>query len=187
MTYLEKKEQPSRGIDGAFYSHQKITMDCPETLKLFLDSDDRFTFDKVVTDHFVWLYDEEGYSWLFMSHDTYKFVMKKLHDELVSVTESDPRLHPEDYESSDLWWNIRSAKELEEDPQMGLPFCPGDKLRVPMGCTGNRQIDDYIRNIRLNHPEVLFRKVTANQHIWLYRDDINSGLIPEKFVRLYKC
>ena len=88
-------------------------------------------------------------------------------------------------ESSDLWWYIRSAKEIEEDPLMGLPFCPGDKMYVPMGCTGERQISDYMRNVRLTHPEVLFRKVTAKSHIWLYRDT-KSGLIPEKFVRLYK-
>ena len=184
MTYLEKKEQPARGFDGAFYSHQKVTLS-PESLRWFLQDSNRFTFSKVVSDHFVWMYDGEQ-SWLFTDHDTYKFVMKKLHDELVSIKESDPRLHPEDPEACDLWWCIRTAKEIEEDPMMGLPFCPGDRMYVPIGCTGERQISDYIRNVRLNHPEALFRKVTANQHIWLYRET-SSGLIPEKFVRLYKC
>lgn len=184
MNKIELSEHPARGFDGAFHDHQKVSLECPETLKWFLESNKRFSFDKVVTDHFVWLYDDD-HSWLFMSHATFKFVMKKLHDELDSITESDPKLHPEDPESSDLWWYIRSAKEIEEDPLMGLPFCPGDKMYVPMGCTGERQISDYMRNVRLTHPEVLFRKVTAKSHIWLYRDT-KSGLIPEKFVRLYK-
>ena len=185
MTRFELNEHPTRGFDGAFHDHQKISLEHPETLRWFLKDNTRFTFSKVITDHVVWTYDGDD-SWLFMDHATYKFVMKKLHDELVSITESDPRLHPEDPESSDLWWCIRTAKEIEEDPMMGLPFCPGDEMYVPMGCTGNRQIDDYIRNVRLNHPEALFRKVTANQHVWLYRET-ESGLIPEKFVRLYKC
>ena len=187
MNKIELNEHPVRGFDGAFESHQKITIKQPETLRMFLENEKRFSFNKVVTDHFVWLYDEDGYSWLFMDHATYKFVMKKFHDELRSITESDPKLHPEDPGSSDLWWYIRSAKEIEEDPLMGgLSFCPGDKMYVPMGCTGRRQITDYIRNVRLNYPEALFRKVETKSHIWLYRDT-GSGLIPEKFVRLYKC
>lgn len=183
MTRFELNEHPARGFDGAFHSHQKIALERPETLKRFLDSAHRFDFSKVVSDHFVWIY-ENDYSWLYMSHTTYKLVMEKLRDELKLIKESDPRLHPED-QSSDLWWYIRSAKEIEEDPLMGLPFCPGDRLYVPMGCTGKRQITDYIRNVRLNHPEALFRMVTAKSHIWLYRDTA-SGLIPEVFVRLYK-
>lgn len=185
MTKVELNEHPTRGFDGAFYSHQKITIKQPETLKLFLESDKRYSFDKVVTDHFVWLYDDD-HSWLFMDHATYKVVMKLFHDELNSLNDSDARLHPEDPGSSDLWWYIQSSKEIEEDPLMGLPFCPGDRMCVPMGCTGERQINDYVRDVRRNNPETLFRKITANSHIWLYRDT-DSGLIPEKFVRLYKC
>lgn len=185
MTKLELNEHPARGFDGAFHSHQKITLEHPETLRWFLKDPNRFTFNKVVTDHFVWTYDGDN-SWLYMNHETYKFVMEKLHDELNSITDSDPRLHPKDPESSDLWWCIQFAKEIEEDPLMGLPFCPGDRMYVPMGCTGEREITSYIRNIRLNHPEALFRKITTKSHIWLYRDT-DSGLIPEKFVHLYKC
>lgn len=185
MDKFELNEHPSRGVDGAFYNHQKITMECPETLKQFLDSTDRFSFSKVITDHFVWLYDEDDHSWLYMSHETYKRIMKNLRNELKSINDSDPRIRPDDFEYSDLWWRIRSAKDIEEDPLMSLPFCPGDKLYVPLGCTGRRQIEQYVRNVRLNHPGALFRMVTTNQHIWLYRET-DSGLIPEKFVRVYK-
>ena len=185
MTKFELNEHPARGFDGAFHDYQKVTLN-PESLRWFLKDVNRFTFNNVITDHVVWLYDTDDRSWLFMDHTTYKFVMKKLHEELDSIKEPDPRLHPEDPESSDLWWCIRTAKELEEDPLMGLPFCPGDRMYVPMGCTGKRQISDYMRNVRLNHPDVLFRKITTKSHIWLYRDT-DSGLIPEKFVRLYKC
>lgn len=187
MTRLELNEHPTRGFDGEFHDHQKISLNHPETLKLFLDDYNRFAFDKVVTDHFVWLYDEDGFSWIYMDRPTYKFVMKKFRDELKSIQESDARLHPDYPESSNLWQYIWFAKEIEEDPSEDLPFCPGDKMYVPMGSSGRRQIEQYVRNVRLNHPEALFRMITANQHIWLYRDDINSGLIPEKFVRLYNC
>lgn len=185
MTRFELNEHPSRGFDGAFHDWQKITVERPESLRWFFKDPNRFTFNKVITDHVVWLYNGD-HSWLFMDHTTYKHVMKKLHDELDSIKESDPRLHPKDPDSCDLWWSIQTAKEIEKDPLMGLPFCPGDRMHVPMGSSGRRQIEQYVRNVRLNHPEALFRMVTANQHIWLYRDT-DSGLIPEKFVRLYKC
>lgn len=185
MTRFELNEHPSRGFDGEFHDWQKIALDHPETLRWFLKDSNRFTFNKVVTDHVVWVYNGD-YSWLFMDHTTYKHVMKLFHDELDSIKEPDPRLHPKDPESCDLWWGIRSAKEIEEDPMMGLPFCPGDRMYVPSGASGQRQISDYMRNVRLNNPEALFRKITTKSHIWLYRET-ESGLIPEKFVRLYKC
>lgn len=185
MTRFELNEHPARGFDGEFHDHQKIALEHPETLKHFLESTCRFDFSKVITSHFVWLYVDD-YSWLYMSHATYKLVMETFRDELKSITESDPRLYPEASGSSDFWWYIRTAKEIEEDPLMGLPFCPGDKMYVPMGCTGGRQISEYMRDVRLNHPEALFHKITTKSHIWLYRDT-DSGLIPEKFVRLYKC